>query len=85
MGSKLFRLFLYILSSIDLYVWEPLFWLLMLLFLSGIEQISDIRKGIIYTPKKHKMINAASLILIAILLFWWYWLKPSGLDKLISM
>jgi len=57
----------------------------MLLFLSGIEQISDIRKGILYTPKKYKLINAASMILIAIFFFWWYWLRPSGLDKLISM
>jgi len=85
LGSKLFRFFMFFLSSLDTYVWEPLFWLLIALLLSGIEQISDIRKGILYTPKKIKIVNAASTIIIALLLFWWYWFRPGGLDKLISM
>ena len=85
MTSKSLLLLRLFLSIIDRYVWEPLFWLLIALFLSGLEQISDIRKGILYTPKKHKIFNAVSMILIAIVFFWWYWLRTSGLDKLISM
>lgn len=85
MVSKSSAYLRFFLSIIDRYIWEPLFWLIIALFLSGIEQISDIRKGILYTPKKHKLINAVSMILIAIVFFWWYWLRPGGLNKLISI
>jgi len=83
--SKLFRLFMLILSSLDVYVWQPLFWLLVILFLSGLEEISSVRKGIIYTTKKERLISAISTIIIAVLLFWYYWLRPGGIHKLISM
>jgi len=74
-----------ILSSLDVYVWQPLFWLLVILFLSGLEEISSVRKGIIYTTKKERLISAILMIIIAVLLFWYYWLRPGGIHKLISM
>lgn len=82
---KLFALFKLFLSSLDIYVWEPLFWTLILLFLSGLEQISDVRKGTFYTSKKDKLISAVIMIIISIITFWYYWLRPRGIDKLISM
>ena len=83
--SKLFAFFKLFLSSLDIFVWEPLFWLLTILFLSGLEQISNVRKGIFYTSPKEKLFSAVIMILISIMTFWYYWFRPGGLDKLISM
>ena len=81
-STLLFRLFL---SIIDRYVWEPLFWLLTVLFLSGLEEISEIRKGVFYISQKRRILNAASMIFVALFFLWYYWLRPGGMDKLISM
>jgi len=78
----LFRLFL---SIIDRYVCEPLFWLLLVLFLSGLEEISEIRKGVFYISKKRRLVNAVSMILVALFYLWYYWLRSGGMDKLISI
>lgn len=85
MTSKSLLLLRLFLSIIDRYVWEPLFWLLTILFLSGLEEISEIRKDVFYISKKRRIVNAASLIIIAIFFLWYYWFRPGGMDKLISI
>ena len=83
--NKTTALFRLIVSILDRYIWEPLFWLLILLLLSGLEELSELRKGYLYVSKQRRMGSAILQILIALILFWYYWFKPGGLHRLISM
>jgi len=74
--NKFMRLFTFFLSALDVYVWKPLFWLLIVLLLSGLEEISELRKGNFYVSKRNRIVNAISLIFISLFFFWYYWFKP---------
>lgn len=76
----------FILAVLDMYIWEPLFWLLMILVVSGIEELSQIRQGILYVSRKRRLVNAVSMIIVALVFFWFYWMyRPGSLPRLISM
>lgn len=81
-SSALLRFFL---AMLDVYIWEPLFWLLVILVLSGMEDLSEGKKGILYVSKKRRLVNAVSQISLAILCFWYYWIRTGGPVGIISM
>jgi len=80
----LFKLLLWFLKEIERYVLEPLFYLLIVLFISGLDNISKARRGNLYTPKRKLYLDGISLIFITILFIWWYWFRinRSGLIRL---
>ena len=82
---RLIMLFRFLLAALDVYIWEPLFWLLTILMLSGMEELSEAKKGILYVSKKRRLANAVSQISVAILCFWYYWIRTGGPVGIISM
>lgn len=82
---RLIMLFRFFLKVLDGFIWEPLFWLLTILMLSGMEELSEVRKGILYISKKRRLANAVSQISVAILCFWYYWIRTGGPVGIISM
>lgn len=77
-----------ILFRLPTMIYEPLFWLLVTLFASGIEEIMEARRGILYVSKRRRLTNAAASIFMALICFWYYWLRlgaPMRLIKLIHL
>ena len=66
-------------------IYEPLFWLLVTLFASGIEEYLELRRGILYVSKGRRLVSAAANILIALICFWFYWLRPGASMRLIEL
>ena len=64
---------------------EPLFWLLLTLFASGIEEIIETRRGIMYVSKRRRLTSAILQILMAVVVFWYYWLRLEAPMRLIRL
>jgi len=80
----LFKLFLFFLKEIERYILEPLFYLLIVLFISGLDNIRNARRGNVYTTRRKLYLDGISLIFITIFFIWWYWFRidKSGLIRL---
>jgi hypothetical protein len=72
---SLFRLFQVLLLEMERYVFEPLFYLLVFMFYGGIGAIRDGKNNRLYSTRKEKIIGGASLVILSIIYFWWYWVR----------
>jgi hypothetical protein len=70
---KLFKLLLWVFDILDIYVFEPIFWIIVIMFYIGIKSIEDARSGNLYSSRIELITGGLSLIIISGFLLWYYW------------
>ena len=69
----LFKLLLLVFDILDDYVFEPIFWIIIMLIQSGIKSINRALDNDLYTSRKDLITGGIALIIISGFLLWYYW------------